>query len=308
MYCEKCGKEVSVDAQFCRSCGAALGRPSPSACDVEAPRVTTRQGDPARVLRRRVLPVAAGLLLILVATGAYLMGTRSQSSQDLSAILATDETIIAPGKGADEVGGNQIGETDGDAATDGALQPTSSEEDLRSQCQSNLKQIALAVKQYTTDYDNRFPLVAVNPPPSPAAGVPYGWADALQPYLKSAQIYQCAKEGSTSRRGFPLENGYTDYYYNAKLNVTFDWAPGRIVGTNEAALSEAANTILGGEGTNGDARYARTDRETAGGADVRHLGGANYMFTDGHVKWLYPDAVKPASIPVSDKVYSHATR
>ncbi|RYG03305.1 MAG: DUF1559 domain-containing protein, partial [Chitinophagaceae bacterium] len=65
----------------------------------------------------------------------------------------------------------------------------------RSSWQSNLKQIALGVKQYTQDYDEKFP-----PRRKPAAGEPerpngiYGWATMIQPYLKSEQIFQCPSE------------------------------------------------------------------------------------------------------------------
>ena len=49
-------------------------------------------------------------------------------------------------------------------------------------CQSNLKQIGLALMQYTQDYDEQLPLVAVG-------SVDYGWANSLQPYLKSTLVY-----------------------------------------------------------------------------------------------------------------------
>ena len=57
----------------------------------------------------------------------------------------------------------------------------------RSSCQSNLKQIALGFMQYTQDYDEKFPgsdwrqhKLALTRPANP-----FGWADGLQPYLKS---------------------------------------------------------------------------------------------------------------------------
>src|SRR4028119_227565 len=59
----------------------------------------------------------------------------------------------------------------------------------RSSCQSNLKQIALGIKQYTQDYDELFPN-QINPNAS-SARPPVAWADAIQPYIKSLQLYQC---------------------------------------------------------------------------------------------------------------------
>ncbi len=49
-------------------------------------------------------------------------------------------------------------------------------------CQSNLKQIGLGLIQYTQDYDERYPLAT-------SKGSEYGWAQEIQPYLKSLQIF-----------------------------------------------------------------------------------------------------------------------
>lgn len=67
--------------------------------------------------------------------------------------------------------------------------------------------------QYTQDYDEKFPISVVstvNPPPE---GVPVGWADAIQTYLKSVQIYQCPSESSPLNAN-PISSGYTDYWMN----------------------------------------------------------------------------------------------
>src|SRR5436853_4324942 len=57
----------------------------------------------------------------------------------------------------------------------------------RASCQSNLKQIGLGIFQYIQDYDEKYP-------PAVGGGVAasgnYGWADEIQPYLKSTQILQ----------------------------------------------------------------------------------------------------------------------
>src|SRR5215203_1740486 len=78
----------------------------------------------------------------------------------------------------------------------------------RSSCQSNQKQLALAIKQYVQDYDEKLPPVAVN------ATTPYGWADAIQPYVKNEQILQCPSE-STGPSGNPTLVGFSDYFYNS---------------------------------------------------------------------------------------------
>ncbi len=157
----------------------------------------------------------------------------------------------------------------------------------RASCQSNLKQIALGIKQYTQDYDERFPLDATND----AATV--GWAFIIQPYLKSEQIYQCPSDSSP----MPIaadpalranEIGYTDYWYNGNFMTAPITSGG--VGIKEAQLTYSSNTVLNGDGIGSAAVYQRTSTPSSGSA--RHLEGANYSFADGHVKWFRPEAVQ----------------
>jgi prepilin-type N-terminal cleavage/methylation domain-containing protein/prepilin-type processing-associated H-X9-DG protein len=167
----------------------------------------------------------------------------------------------------------------------------------RSSCQSNLKQIALGVVQYSQDYDNNYPLIGSS------IGSPTGWAYTLQPYIKSEQIFQCPSESTSPPAGATLEAramlaGFTDYYYN------FNMGAGSVVGTgvNEASLTYPANTVMNGDGGSGSdsadlpgldsaGHYNKTNVPFNGG--VRHLEGSNFSFADGHVKWLKRDAITP---------------
>ena len=49
----------------------------------------------------------------------------------------------------------------------------------RASCQSNLKQMALGLKQYTQDYDEKFPLAANSA--NNTAGYASAWAPSIQP-------------------------------------------------------------------------------------------------------------------------------
>ncbi len=173
----------------------------------------------------------------------------------------------------------------------------------RASCQSNLKQIALGVFQYKQDYDEKLPVVAYANGTG-AANSPYGWADSLQPYLKSTQIYQCPSE-TTAPDSTPTSIGYTDYWINASA-----------AGASDAEFNAVSQTVLLGDGdgtASGDANYGSRSRyamqagattegvttpasctpkltvpvtvATGRGAS-RHLDGGNYAFADGHVKWL----------------------
>ena len=173
----------------------------------------------------------------------------------------------------------------------------------RSSCQSNLKQIGLGFIQYTQDYDERYPrfvLGSSNAATSPFVSGSYtwaiGWADALQPYIKNIQVYSCPSEtnGPTRAQG---NSGFVDYYYNYNLSDI-----------HSSAFVAPTLTVLSGDGigeslagrAQGNARYVSNGCQGRGDAGApattctattldeaqRHLEGDNFLFADGHVKWL----------------------
>jgi prepilin-type N-terminal cleavage/methylation domain-containing protein/prepilin-type processing-associated H-X9-DG protein len=176
----------------------------------------------------------------------------------------------------------------------------------RSTCSSNLRQISLAIMQYTQDYDERFPSAHVSDYPS--ATVPYGWADAIQPYLKNTQLYQCPSDPDpantkdlNSNGTLADENYYVDYFFNFNLSQQ-----------SEAALNYPSLTVLSGDGqcpsgtgttyydaggesgrnvNNGnDSNYGPCSNTTFVPSTQKtgpyHTDGYNFSFTDGHVKWF----------------------
>ncbi|RYG54847.1 DUF1559 domain-containing protein, partial [bacterium] len=125
----------------------------------------------------------------------------------------------------------------------------------RSSCQSNLKQIGLGIMQYTQDYDENFPL-SLSLSNSVTSNPPVGWADSIQPYLKSTQIYQCPSD-SVAPGTDPTLAGYTDYWYNCNLSSPAEAASPYNVSVNIAALANSPLTIMVGDGVgeNGTAAY-----------------------------------------------------
>ena len=131
-------------------------------------------------------------------------------------------------------------------------------------CQSNLRQIALAVQQYRQD-EGTYPLT--QPPPGPQ------WTKLYSSKYISMQAFQC-----------PSDNNATDaqknsYGYNTNLS-------GRKAVGRKAGISTIMNFEV----------EALADNKTLSGnnfamvtAQKRHLDGANYAFADGHVKWLKPE-------------------
>lgn len=166
----------------------------------------------------------------------------------------------------------------------------------RSSCQSNQKQVGLSIKQYLQDNDEKFPLSAVS-------SAPYGWADAIQPYLKNTQVLHCPSDPAATNPS-PSGYGYSSYFYNFLLS-----------GVTESKVVYSSCTIMNGDGkigSSGDIGTARYALDGGTGVDQladlsnahpqRHLEGANYAFSDGHVKWL-----KGFSAAVSPVIYSGDT-
>ena len=170
----------------------------------------------------------------------------------------------------------------------------------RSSCQSNLKQIGLGMLQYIQDYDEKYPIGRPN-------DENLGWANNLQPYLKSRQIFQCPSEPNGPDLSFG-QWGYNDYWVNRNL------CPYEGQGLHSIAeLNASALVVLFGDGSKNDNTNVANGVDDAGrpgyirervpqtrvtaenNASInwqnRHLDGANYAFADGHVKWLVPGKI-----------------
>ncbi len=112
--------------------------------------------------------------------------------------------------------------------------------------------------QYVQDYNERMPLIASNPVTSSRApfAKPFGWADAIQPYLKSTQVLQCPTEGSQSNTSEAAAPGFTDYWFNTRL-----------AGLRQSAIREPSNVVMCGDGNDGlditNARYNRSNLPAA---------------------------------------------
>jgi prepilin-type N-terminal cleavage/methylation domain-containing protein/prepilin-type processing-associated H-X9-DG protein len=201
-------------------------------------------------------------------------------------------------------------------------------------CQANLRQVGMATSLYLQDYDEHYPA------PAPVVN---GWLpDLHRSYLKGFRAWVCpsdtdakAWDGVWKSQTFWVR---TSYIGNAYLfhgdptswrsslsaaavpyaSTTAMWAesyanPGWL--TEAVPLSDPDPAVALLHNAYGDGFNAADHDPTAHSCfthhdrhlDVRHHLGGNYVFVDGHSKWLHPRAFTTSAIvqnngnPVDDR-------
>jgi len=208
----------------------------------------------------------------------------------------------------------------------------------RASCQSNEKQIGLALIQYTQDSDEKYP-AGVTLLGTPPTGYGIGWAGAIYPFVKSTGVFKCPDDSTAPAAGMggttlsPVSyffNGGIPYYTAGALSQMNSPAltimaceavgnVGDIVDTDEG--SSKGNTVFSGAGTGlgpltgVDLTISTKAFYATGYANGivlpgdqlyynnqplgRHTDAANYLMADGHVKWLRGQTVSPGNTPVN---------
>lgn len=200
----------------------------------------------------------------------------------------------------------------------------------RSSCQSNQKQLGLAIMQYVQDNDEKY--MSGNYGTGAYAG--RGWGSQLLPYIKTVGVFTCPSDPTVRGSGqrFVLSYiynmsmlGRTDTYDESTIksmaNLTapartallteyrgmvMDYSDPTQFATPTSNLAEtydvgiyAAVGIIPGAPASGSCSPSRRCLYDDEG---RHMDGANYLLADGHVKWYPPAQVSPgrdASTPNS---------
>ncbi len=185
----------------------------------------------------------------------------------------------------------------------------------RTSCQSNLKQMGLAVLQYVQDHDGAYPF-GHNEVANPTAR--RNWYFTIDPYLKSRQIFVCPSDSDTAPAGnTPAYAPPSGFHVSYAVNVRVS---GALSGLNEAAIAststlaymaDAGSAPTGPNGTvllnsplkpfsglrmmvDAVAPYTTVVNNPANnnfmGPTPRHLETTNLLYADGHVKALRPSA------------------
>ena len=187
----------------------------------------------------------------------------------------------------------------------------------RASCQSNEKQLGLAIIQYAQDYDELYPggHLLSNTDTSDCG---IGWAGQIYPFVKSTGVYICPDDSTVPTapkttvtyvynynigRGtaYPIvQAGLPDFKSPAKTVLLLEGAEdnANVSDPTETDSLSTEGYYLEGHGSiyiNGLPAYAFAtgylgSRGQFSGEYTtptgRHSDGANYLLADGHVKWL----------------------
>ncbi len=163
----------------------------------------------------------------------------------------------------------------------------------RASCSSNLKQIGIAIMQYTQEYDEKI----MNEYDDKG----HSYKQTIQPYLKSADIWKCPSAPAAGRLQFAADPAaglpaiYGSYSSNPRVIVP-DWSGNG--GLPLAFIQSPSQKIMITESNNPYGYMYPWSKVSDLIYDgwAGHMGTFNNLFIDGHVKSLRPVA---AATPVN---------
>jgi len=186
-------------------------------------------------------------------------------------------------------------------------------------CASNMKQLGLAIIQYSQDNDEAMPSQDMfDWWTTPSYWTAYSWREMIYPYVKSTQVYKCPSNSNTNTDFLSgavagdtwngLQPLVCDYVANANFArnankptstngdgpFSPDLNPEPISGSDVhpvylSDIADPASTInLIENNNNGNNAFDVTNSSNATFLWAGHSDFTNYEFNDGHVKCLRP--------------------
>jgi len=150
----------------------------------------------------------------------------------------------------------------------------------RNNCQTVLSQIRVGMAEYCEDNGGRFP------PAGPSVHPDSGWASTIQVDLKCTACLHCIADTTDPVQSNPGQRGFTSYWFNQNLSEVA-----------VSGLYDKPSLLVLGDGGDGSdltnsnysiSGFSRKWLTDPSEPTYRHFGGANYLFADGHVRWLKP--------------------
>ena len=153
---------------------------------------------------------------------------------------------------------------------------------LRCQCQNHVRQLFFAARMFADDHEGWLPARGL--------GGDERWPGAFRTYLAgSPKVYYCPASHDSaefSAGAYATNHNNTCYVING-FNDVIPYDTATAVSLDH--IPQPADTILFGEQKDGDGNFYM-DLAEGNQNDildyVRHHGGANYVFADGHADWV----------------------
>jgi prepilin-type N-terminal cleavage/methylation domain-containing protein/prepilin-type processing-associated H-X9-DG protein len=182
-------------------------------------------------------------------------------------------------------------------------------------CQSNLKQMGLAVHMYLNDWDGRYMTNDAFGGNHPYSKRRYRWMSQIVPYVKNDKLYICPSVPNwgtmelASPYNFPPPC-YAGYHGGYQINGRLSYGGSTIPPLENAVLDPGGTVLITEEWQKSDSyggvtygprfnsnglklspfRYPNNWSDSSSTTTLwdqvtRHSGGINAVFCDGHVKW-----------------------
>jgi prepilin-type N-terminal cleavage/methylation domain-containing protein/prepilin-type processing-associated H-X9-DG protein len=157
------------------------------------------------------------------------------------------------------------------------------EKSYQATCESNERQIGLAVAQYVQDWDGALPNIAHD-----VTDNPYSWTQTLSQFLRTNDVMWCPSDIHYKQTDIRKSS----YVINSLLSLGTLLT--EIPGPSEVIYAGEAGPLMVGDHYHPTNGVAAMHFELNG---HQHGDGSNYLFLDGHVKWMrFDDTLSPKNL------------